>query len=124
MKKIDKKKLKKILINKYFIQFYIFLFFALLVGFFVDFGYMFAALFIYGIFLVSKQGAEENEKIISPKDRAMKQHEIESLEEEKAIIEMHIAETGDLEAKLKLNRLNKEISSLKSELDDSDSKKV
>ncbi|QST03011.1 hypothetical protein IMZ31_20915 (plasmid) [Pontibacillus sp. ALD_SL1] len=88
-----------------------------LMGFFIGFGYFAAAVLFLGFYLFALQSA--NERIVSPKELKEIEEALNDLYEKRSIFEEHLREfPEDLNAKLELNELQKEIKSLEKERGD------
>lgn len=98
---------------------------VLLIGIFVGiefYGYAAATLVFVIFYFFAKQA--ESEKILSPDEKSQMEQDLNKLVEEADLIKTHIEDNkGDLEAKLLLHSVEKEISVIKVTLLDEQEKK-
>ena len=88
--------------------------FMLIITITLGFGYIFVLLAFAGLYILSKQSSSE--RIISPKYKEEMYLRLRDMEEEADLIRQHVEENPqDLEAKLMLRELEKQIEELKNE---------
>lgn len=78
-------------------------------------GFFFLFIFLGIVWAMSRQGAEVGEELMLPIKQEEGYRKIEKVERKAEIIREHIRQTNDLESKLELDELEKEIETIKDE---------